>query len=148
TEEIVGILPLYIPNPQISPLFHYYAKNCLHIGLTFATLKVQARSIRLLYDFYYQQDSLSTPRRKTFLEAFATYLNKRESPAIKDLSDQSLKRIYPHIKAFCKWVNHHSHLVKNTQDEDLANLIKESYEFLHRLGKSQLFHSQKNSGFR
>lgn len=148
TEEIVGILPLYIPSPQISPLFHYYAKNCLHIGLTFATLKVQARSIRLLYDFYYQQDRLTEPSRKTFLEAFATYLNKRESPLIKDLSDQSLKRIYPHIKYFCKWVSVHSHLVKNTQDEDLANLIKESYEFLHRLGKSQLFHNPKSSGFR
>ena len=79
TEEIVGILPLYTQDPQISPLFHYYAKNCLHIGLTFATLKVQARSIRLLYDFYYHQDSLTGPRRKTFLEAFATHLNKREN---------------------------------------------------------------------
>lgn len=145
-ETISGVLILDTENPRISLTTHYFLKNCLIKGQTSSTTKSTARSLRLLYDYYLliALPNLTPTKRKTFLEDFAIAFYKRNILNWDSLPDSVFIKAEPHIKAFAHWVSKHSYLLKETEEQDFANLIKESYDFLHMLGKSKLFHQKTN----
>ena len=129
-------------NPRVSILTHYFLKLLLEQGKPVETLRHKAKSICSLYDYYLLicPNPMNSAQKRLFLDNYAK-ARMNGSVLNWDKHSQSYinKKLYD-IEEFSRWVAKHVNPVKGTPDQELAEIINESFQFLNQSTSSLLFH--------